>query len=376
MTDLPDRADPVPRPDPAAWRVRALAPPPPTAVPGATPGALRRAGALGVAEHGTTTRGAPAPAAAPATDPVAAGSTDPAGELAERLRRRRSGDAVAHAWSAAHGHALPGGQVEDEPGPRRWALRPGVAVVAAVAVLLVGGTTAALALGREDVTPVTVVGDAGSGPPDGAAGDAAGDAAPATGGTDGTDGADGADAPGEGPDTGSGASGGVAGAVDGAPGGGPLVVVHVVGQVASPGLVTLPEGARVADAVTAAGGATDGADLGAVNLARTVVDGEQLRVPAPGEVVVPPATGGTPGGTTGGAAGTTGGAAGAPGGLVDLNTADAATLDTLPGIGPVLAERIVAWRDENGPFASVDELGDVSGIGPSVLGSLRDLVRV
>ncbi|TWH27043.1 competence protein ComEA, partial [Isoptericola variabilis J7] len=79
-----------------------------------------------------------------------------------------------------------------------------------------------------------------------------------------------------------------------------------------------------------------------------------------------------------GAAGAGGTGTGGPGagGLVDLNTADAATLETLPGIGPVLAERIVAWRTEHGPFASVDELGEVSGIGPSILAGLRDAARV
>ncbi|PZR53889.1 ComEA family DNA-binding protein [Xylanimonas oleitrophica] len=151
-----------------------------------------------------------------------------------------------------------------------------------------------------------------------------------------------------------------------------LVVVHVVGQVITPGLVTLPAGARVADAVDAAGGPSADADLGALNLARAVVDGEQLRIPAPGEEVVEPQLP-APGGATGTPAGAP---AGHAGGLVDLNTADEAALQTLPGIGPALAGRIVAWRQENGGFASVDELDEVSGIGPAVLAKLRDLVRV
>ncbi|WP_235915700.1 ComEA family DNA-binding protein, partial [Puerhibacterium puerhi] len=151
------------------------------------------------------------------------------------------------------------------------------------------------------------------------------------------------------------------------------VVVHVVGQVVAPGLVTLPDGSRVADAVDAAGGPTDEADLSALNLARTVVDGEQLRVPAPGEEVeAAPAPGGAATGSGGGG----GGGAGGAGAVVDLNTADEAALDTLPGIGPALAGRILAWREENGRFTSVDELDEVSGIGPALLERLRDLVRV
>ena len=146
-----------------------------------------------------------------------------------------------------------------------------------------------------------------------------------------------------------------------------VVVVHVVGAVAVPGLVRLPSGSRVADAVSAAGGATSEADLSRVNLARPVTDGEQVVVPRPGEqITLAPGGGGTAGSS----------AAPAGGGPVNLNTADAAALDTLPGIGPVLAERIIAFRTENGPFASVDDLGEVSGIGDRLLEQLRPLVSV
>ena len=135
------------------------------------------------------------------------------------------------------------------------------------------------------------------------------------------------------------------------------VVVDVVGAVAAPGVVRLAQGSRVVDAIAAAGGATADAQVSALNLARVLVDGEQIAVPRPGEA---PA-----------------GAAVSPGGdeLVDLNKADAAALDALPGIGPVLADRIVSHR-EDGPFTSVDELADVAGIGPTLLERLRDLVRV
>lgn len=147
------------------------------------------------------------------------------------------------------------------------------------------------------------------------------------------------------------------------------VVVHVVGQVVAPGVVTLPAGSRVADAVEAAGGLTGDADVARVNLARPLVDGEQVLVPRPGEELPPP-----------GAAVTTAAPApedgGAPDQPLDLNTAGAAELDALPGIGPVLSERIVTWRQEQGRFTSVEELLEVSGIGESLLARLRPLVRV
>ncbi len=163
---------------------------------------------------------------------------------------------------------------------------------------------------------------------------------------------------------------------------GVVLVVHVVGQVVRPGLVRLPPGSRVADAVAAAGGARSGADLAALNLARVVVDGEQLHVPRPGEVV-PPAPGAGSGGSTGGGGsggsgggGTGGGAGGGAAAAVSLNTADLSALDSLPGVGPVLAQRILDWRAEHGRFTSVDELGEVSGIGDKLLAQLRPRVAL
>lgn len=147
------------------------------------------------------------------------------------------------------------------------------------------------------------------------------------------------------------------------------ILVHVAGQVGRPGVVRLRPGDRVVDALEAAGGASDGADLAVVNLARPVVDGEQVYVPLPGET--PPA----PAGAGSGGAGGAGMVAGADG-LVDLNSADASALDTLPGVGPVLSERIIAWREEHGRFTSVDELGEVSGIGEKLLSQIRDRVQV
>ncbi len=139
-----------------------------------------------------------------------------------------------------------------------------------------------------------------------------------------------------------------------------VLYVHVFGAVAQPGLYRLPEGARVVDVFAAAGGLLSEADTAAVNLARLLADGEQLYVPAVGEspVVDPPG-------------------AGPPGdGRVNLNTADAADLDTLPRIGPAMAERILSWREENGRFTSVEDLLAVPGIGEKMLEGLRDLVTV
>ena len=153
-----------------------------------------------------------------------------------------------------------------------------------------------------------------------------------------------------------------------------VVVVHVVGHVRRPGVRSLPQGSRVADAVEAAGGATSKADLSRLNLARVLVDGEQVRVPAPGD---PVDVGGTASSGGAGGVGTGGGAgAGSSGAKVSLNTADATALDTLPGVGPVLAQRILDWRAAHGRFTSVDELGEVSGIGEKLLAQLSPLVTL
>ncbi len=169
------------------------------------------------------------------------------------------------------------------------------------------------------------------------------------------------------------------GAASGGPGAGTSsgsqVVVHVAGAVREPGVVVLAPGARVDDAIDAAGGLLEDADPDQLNLARALTDGEQVRVPHVGEDASAWAQGS---GTTGGASGTAGtGGNGAGGsGLVDVNTADATALEDLPGIGPALAERIVAYREEHGPFGSVDDLTDVPGIGDAKLEALRDSATV
>lgn len=151
------------------------------------------------------------------------------------------------------------------------------------------------------------------------------------------------------------------------------LVVHVVGAVASPGVVILPSGARVREALDAAGGALPEADLATVNLARPVHDGEQIPVPTPGQTLTPaaPAAAAPPASAAVGPAG-----GGQAGGQVNINTASQAELETLPGVGPVLAGRILTWRTENGAFLTVDDLQEVQGIGAKVLANLRPHVTV
>ncbi len=142
------------------------------------------------------------------------------------------------------------------------------------------------------------------------------------------------------------------------------VVVHVVGAVRRPGLYRLAQGGRIADAVARAGGASRKADLAGVNLAAPLADGEQVVVPVRGAA-----------GAAGGAAAAPGSAApGAAAGPVHLSTATLEQLDSLPGVGPVTAQKILDYRAKHGAFTSVDELDAVPGIGPARLEQLRELV--
>jgi competence protein ComEA len=156
------------------------------------------------------------------------------------------------------------------------------------------------------------------------------------------------------------------------------VVVSVVGLVHDPGLATLAPGARIADALNAAGGALDGADTIGLNMARQLSDGEQIVVgiaPPSGQPTVLGSSVGA-GSADPGTATASGSPAPTPAGPVNLNTATVQQLDALPGVGPVTAAAIVAWRDAHSKFSSVDQLGEVDGIGPARLEKLRALVRV
>lgn len=145
-----------------------------------------------------------------------------------------------------------------------------------------------------------------------------------------------------------------------------VLLVDVAGWVRRPGVYEFREGTRIVDAIEAAGGARPGAALELLNLAAPLVDGTQVLVVKTGAAPAAPVPG----------AQALPGAAGAPGGLVNVNTASATELEALPGIGEVIAQRIVDHRTANGPFASVEELLEVSGIGEAILGSIRELVTV
>jgi competence protein ComEA len=142
----------------------------------------------------------------------------------------------------------------------------------------------------------------------------------------------------------------------------PELIVDVVGAVRAAGVVRMPAGARVFDAIAAAGGATADADVQQLNLAARLADGQRIAVPHRGETLAP--------------ANGVDDATAAPPGPVDLNTASPEQLDALPGVGPATAAAIVRDRDEHGPFRSIDDLARVRGIGPAKLEQLRDLVAV
>lgn len=192
----------------------------------------------------------------------------------------------------------------------------------------------------------------------------------------------------------SGASSGASGSAGAAGGSTSPMTVHVVGEVKKPSVVQLSPGARVVDAVEAAGGLTKDAVTERINLAQPVTDGQQVLIPNEKTAAELHAAGGQAGLAPGGQAGNT--SAGAPtdgtagsdsegrsttdgaasGGLINLNTATAADLEELPRVGPVLAQRIVDFRTEHGPFTATEQLDDVSGIGPAMLEALLPLVSV
>ena len=151
------------------------------------------------------------------------------------------------------------------------------------------------------------------------------------------------------------------------------IIVHVAGAVARAGIVELPRGSRLHEAIAAAGGGSPGADPDQLNLAAVLEDGQKVLVPRQGETV-PAASAPT---SDAGARGSPGGGGGAPaGGKINLNTAGADELATLPRVGPVLAQRIVDWRRQHGEFQRVEELDAVDGFGPKLLEGLLPLVQV
>ena len=244
--------------------------------------------------------------------------------------------------------------------PRRLAIAPRAAIIAGCALIIL-----ALALALRAVLVSTGAG--GQAAPAAAAGASTAMRPPPTGTA-----AAPAMRPATAPATGSAAGPDGLSATSGS------IVVHVIGAVSRPGVVTLPPGSRVTDAINAVGGASAEADTQQLNLARVLSDGEQIRVPRIGEVLPDPAPATQPGGAATPGAGTApdkpgdGGASG----TININTASATDLEKLPGIGPALAQRIVEYRDSHGPFASVDALTDVPGIGKAKLEGLREQATV
>ena len=140
------------------------------------------------------------------------------------------------------------------------------------------------------------------------------------------------------------------------------LVVDVRGAVSQPGVYELPLGSRLQDALQAAGGALPGADLGGLNLAAPLDDGAAIRVPLQGEAQSPPSRSGS---VT---------IPEAPGGLININTASQEELESLPGIGPVLAQQVIEYREANGPFPSIEAIENVPGIGPGIFQKIKDLI--
>lgn len=151
------------------------------------------------------------------------------------------------------------------------------------------------------------------------------------------------------------------------------ILIHVAGAVRQPGLYELPPKARVRDALQAAGGALPSADESALNLAALVEDGQKLLIPERSLAATTPAPNHSP------TPGTSPGAPAAPAnssGPIDLNTASVEELDSLPGIGPAMAARILAYRQEHGGFKTIEEIQEVSGIGPATFEKLKDLITI
>ena len=263
----------------------------------------------------------------------------------------------------AEGPGFPVGPAGDERGPnalrarRRWAFSLPAAVLAAC--LLCGCTAAVFLLRDQTPVPVSSVDLPTAGPLPSGDG-----APPGETGAPGTVGSPGAEKQPATVAAGAGTESGTAG----------TVVVHVAGAVQRPGVVRLPAGSRIVDAVDAAGGTAADVDLAAVNLAAVLEDGAMVLVPRMGEAAVPP--GGEMAGIPGpGAAPGTSADPGA-GAAVNLNTADSDLLQTLPRVGPVLAERIIAWRTDHGRFTRPEDLDAVPGIGEAMLAALLPLVAV
>lgn len=271
---------------------------------------------------------------------------DPFASLAPSARRGARGADFSTS-------ASPTRRSEPSRAAARWRVGVGASIVLLVAALAVAIVISAIS---QQSNRSTVRLDSAVSGTDGGAGNGMDDGAPAGTGTSPT-----------------GSAGGAGGAVGGS--GGAIIFVHVLGSVANPGLYELSDGSRVVDVIAAAGGLAENADQGGVNLARVVSDGEQLYVPAVGEVI---AGGGAAGASGGAGAGSREGNSGsaATGAKVNLNLASSAELQTLPRIGEAMAQRIIDYREANGRFSSIDDLRSITGIGEKTFEALKELVTV
>ncbi|MFT2816536.1 helix-hairpin-helix domain-containing protein [Leifsonia sp. A12D58] len=268
---------------------------------------------------------------------------DPFASLAPSARRGARGADFSTSASATR-------RSESSRAAARWRVGVGASIVLLVAALAVAIVISAIS---QQSNRSTVRLDSAVSGTDGGAGNGMDDGAPAG--------------------TGTSPTGSAGGAVGGS--GGAIIFVHVLGSVANPGLYELSDGSRVVDVIAAAGGLAENADQGGVNLARVVSDGEQLYVPAVGEVI---AGGGAAGASGGAGAGSREGNSGsaATGAKVNLNLASSAELQALPRIGEAMAQRIIDYREANGRFSSIDDLRSISGIGEKTFEALKELVTV
>ncbi len=156
-------------------------------------------------------------------------------------------------------------------------------------------------------------------------------------------------------------------------------VAHICGEVYNPGVYTLPSGSRVQDFLEAAGGSLQDADMNKINLARVVEDGEQIRVPSVNEILTPdstPGPAGSTGNTSPGSTGDTSSGSQTGDGKININTATIGELDNLPGIGPVIAQRVVEYRQEKGNFKKIEDIKNVKGIGEKIFENIKDLIVI
>gem|GEM_PF-872106 len=284
----------------------------------------------------------------------------------------RTQESVVKAYTALHGHPMEhDGRLEGPRETRRWALgmKAGLAILVALAVVLF--VRQCSAVGKESRTELSVAGSGVSAAVSNTTSESSHEAAGLApeGSTNRDEGSD-QNSPKLG-NTQAGSSPNETSS-DAVEANSTNLVVHVAGQVKLPGVYELSQGDRVIDAVKSAGGFLSSADTNHLNLAQRVEDGAQIYVPKPGEQERPDQQ--LKGALTGGSGES--GSSDASGHLININTASRDELESLPGVGPTLAQRIIDWRTQHGDFTSVEELASVKGVGPAIMGEITSLVTL